>query len=494
MKNAATPKQMSVLFRFTLLKFWQPAAGQQPNIQEACHLLDLCFRWLNAYKARQGAEAEKAAIVSFAQKWFPDWDGSDLGIRFKRRSGSNEYEHAHKNNNNSGTGGNNPKADDNSSPNKSEGGEDSDSKVENEKSESTGGEQSESDTQNQGEGDGKGSDNGDADSSKNDAEAQDAESPEGSEGDGEGEENKKSPSKQKQGGKNSEAEQEKQPEQQPGQQSEQQKQGEGKGKGQKDEQKDEEQSNIDPTVARVLKYIIAGLRNFYLHGAAGTGKTTITKLLGLYLSQKQVNDHDWPVTVLSCNSGTSPSEIRGFYYPTPRPSTVMTAIAMPGIVVLDEFTTLDPSVAAVANALLANGEIETSTGLVRRHPDCVIIVTSNTLGVGANREYIGNNQLDAATLDRFSCGQIHVDYSAEFESKYDKQVVEFVYQLRTVIKENGYRRVASTRAIQAATALKRAKCKEWMAQILSLWTPEERAAIHGWGEESEKEYFGYQQQ
>ena len=237
----------------------------------------------------------------------------------------------------------------------------------------------------------------------------------------------------------------------------------------KPEPKKEEKPHPDPTMNTLLQRIKAGLRNFYMVGPAGTGKTTICKELGKLL--------DMPVTILSCNSGTSPAEITGFKYPEPRPSVVSQAIGRKGIVVFDEITMLDASVAAAANALLANNEIYTSTGLVVRDPDCIIIATGNTIGDGANRVYIGNNQLDASTLDRFVGGFIQVDYNVKYElENFDNEVCYYVHGLRNLIAANGFRRIASTRTIIACDKLKKANLP-WKDSAIAQWSNEEKQTI-----------------
>ena len=151
---------------------------------------------------------------------------------------------------------------------------------------------------------------------------------------------------------------------------------------------------------------------------------------------------------------------------------------MKGIIVLDEFTMLDASTAAVANSLLANNEMLASTGLKIRDPNCIIIVTANTMGHGADRQYVGNNQLDAATLDRFAGRKIIVDYNRDYEATIgDPEVCRIVWKVRDKVKENGIRKCPSTRSIINATADKKAGMKWWKDEILDDFNDIEKEQI-----------------
>jgi cobaltochelatase CobS len=55
----------------------------------------------------------------------------------------------------------------------------------------------------------------------------------------------------------------------------------------------------------------------------------------------------------------------------------------------------------VINQLLANGHASFPDAVVAKHKDFVLIAGANTIGQGADRQYVGRQQIDAATLDRF---------------------------------------------------------------------------------------------
>jgi MoxR-like ATPase len=372
-----THKQGGLLFKFTLLKFWEPENQPPPTIAEASAMIDLCMQWMRA--SSEDKPALRAALVRLVNNFFPDWDGASLAPRFGHRRGS---------------------------------------------------------------------------TARKTPESGPAEAPQELPFPDQPTPAEDKPTRKAARPEPTETAEKPEPTPEP----------------------ESTEPQPDPTpaekgkAAQELRALIeAGIRNIWMYGPAGCGKTTIAK--------QAAEAMEIPCTILSCNAGTSPAEIVGFKYPEPRPSPVSRAISQPGIIVLDEMPMLDPSVAAVANALLANGEMETSTGHATRNPDCIIIACANTTGHGADRVYIGNNQLDGATLDRFTGGLMSVDYDRDYESEnYDTDVCRWVWHLREVADRAKLRRIISTRAIIAGHALKRAGL-DWKARIVQDWTPDERRAV-----------------
>lgn len=220
---------------------------------------------------------------------------------------------------------------------------------------------------------------------------------------------------------------------------------------------------------QLKRLIEAGIRNIWMVGPAGCGKSTMARM-----TAKELN---LPYLCISCGIGTSATEFLGYKYPTRESTKFAEYYAKPSIILIDEMTALDPAVGQVLNAALANDEIETTTGLVSRNPECIIIATSNTFGSGASRQYVANNQLDASTIDRFIGGIIEVDYSVDYESQYDVDVVNYVWKLRECIKACNIRRIASTRMIQSGTRMKKAYFKNWKDMLICNWTDTEREMV-----------------
>ena len=220
--------------------------------------------------------------------------------------------------------------------------------------------------------------------------------------------------------------------------------------------------------AEIEALINAGLTNIWMVGPAGCGKTTICLEVGELAGI--------PVTIIPCGAGTSATTFMGYKYPEREGTPFVHAFSQEGIIVLDEFTALEASVAQIANSALANGELTSTIGTFKRHPKCIIIATSNTFGNGADRMYVANNQLDSSTKNRFPCGVIEIDYSKEYERQYDMEVVNYVWKIRDIIKSNGLREICSTRDIIAGCQLKTAGL-DWKKALTITWSKDEKALL-----------------
>jgi MoxR-like ATPase len=231
------------------------------------------------------------------------------------------------------------------------------------------------------------------------------------------------------------------------------------------------------TENKLFNLINAGLKNFWMVGPAGCGKTTICTIVAKML--------DRPEYIVPCSIGTSSATFEGYKYPNRETTEFSKYYSQPSIIVIDEFTALDPSVAQVLNSALANDMLMTTTGLVHRHPDCIIVATSNTFGNGASRQYVANNQLDASTIDRFVGGILEVDYDLDYESQYDKEVLNYIKILRKAIKEGQLRRIASTRMLKAGCLLKNKDIKDWKSLLIVNWTSNEKEILKSYTEHEE---------
>jgi cobaltochelatase CobS len=129
-----------------------------------------------------------------------------------------------------------------------------------------------------------------------------------------------------------------------------------------------------------------------------------------------------------------------------------------GVFLLDEMDGADSNVLVAINAAMANGLLcNPVTGQVHvRHKDCYLIGAANTWGRGGDAQYVGRNQLDAATLDRFVLSTLRITYDRDLERDLARgalseaqadELLAWVDTLRTRIAEHRLRRVASTRLV-----------------------------------------------
>lgn len=241
------------------------------------------------------------------------------------------------------------------------------------------------------------------------------------------------------------------------------------------EEKDEKpmpepQKTDDPTLDAIIQLIRSGAENIWLYGPAGCGKTVLCDLAAKAL--------DMPCTVLSCNAGIRVQDITGASYPQPEPSIFSLAIQQPGIIVLDEFPSIDPDMAPLLNSFLSTGALLSSVGLVHRHPDCQVIATGNTKGDTIDPMYPANQVIDAAGRDRFAGNYIAVDYNKDYErSHYCIQACSFVWAIRDLIKQYGWRQTASTRLIISAHQKIKSGIKDWQKMVVSQYSDQEQRAI-----------------
>lgn len=201
----------------------------------------------------------------------------------------------------------------------------------------------------------------------------------------------------------------------------------------------------------LLKTVAAGLP-ILMVGPAGTGKTYSAELVATSLS---LDFHS-----ISVGSQTSKSDLTGYMSATG--SYISTAFRRAyedgGVFLLDEADAGNSNVLILLNAALSNGYMSFPDKMVHVHEDFRLIATANTFGTGANRQYVGRNQLDAATLDRFTTIVWDIDERVEndmagntAEGKKWLNVVRVVR--KRAIGELDLRVIVSPRAVQRGVTL-----------------------------------------
>lgn len=157
---------------------------------------------------------------------------------------------------------------------------------------------------------------------------------------------------------------------------------------------------------RVCRMVGVGVHPM-LVGPAGTGKST--------LAHQVANALQRPFGAISLHPQMAASQLFGFIDAsgTYRGTPFRECYEQGGVFLFDEIDNGHPGVLAGINQALANGECAFADGMVKRHDDFVAIAAANTFGTGPNAQYVGRNQLDAATLDRFARVELLIDEKLE---------------------------------------------------------------------------------
>ncbi len=191
----------------------------------------------------------------------------------------------------------------------------------------------------------------------------------------------------------------------------------------------------------VLKFV-ANNEPVFLTGPAGSGKNVLCKQIAQALGLK----------FYFTNAVTQEYKLTGFtdamgnYQPTQ----FYKAFTEGGVFMLDEMDASIPEVLVILNAAIANRyfDFPAPIGYVEAHPDFRVIAAGNTTGNGADFEYVGRNQLDAASLDRFAV--VEIDYSPTIEMSVagnDEELVEFCRAFRREAQRAGCMVIVSYRGI-----------------------------------------------
>ena len=140
-----------------------------------------------------------------------------------------------------------------------------------------------------------------------------------------------------------------------------------------------------------------------LVGPAGSGKTTAARKVAIELFGEDAIMNG-KFGMLSMNEETERSEGFGFISPIDKlyKSTDFRRVYEEGgVFLLDEVDASNANALTAMNAAISAPYASFPDGMVRRHKDFVLIAAANTFGNGADGLYVGRNELDAATRDRF---------------------------------------------------------------------------------------------
>lgn len=215
--------------------------------------------------------------------------------------------------------------------------------------------------------------------------------------------------------------------------------------------KDAVKKEIDGSTHRQLGDVIAAVssgEHVMMVGPAGTGKSHIAGQAAEAVGLASYSISLSPQTPASALLGYM--QAAGEYVET----LFRKAYETGGLFHFDEVDNAHPSVLAVVNSALANGHMAFPDKMVARHDDFRVVASANTYGRGATRQYVGRQQLDAATLDRFTIITIDIDEALENALTHATgaakstvtKVLKYVRGLRQNAESNGLNVVLSPRA------------------------------------------------
>lgn len=195
--------------------------------------------------------------------------------------------------------------------------------------------------------------------------------------------------------------------------------------------------NVHKCFEELLLYVV-NRENVMIVGPAGSGKTFVAKQLAkaagldFYMSGKCADE----VKI------TGYTDANGQY----RSVQFRQAFEFGGLFLFDEMDGWTADALIAANAPLAGDKGDFPDGMVERHPNFVALAATNTFGRGADRQYVGREQLDAASLDRFAVVEFDYDEELELNIACNREWTKYVQKVRAAIVKEKVRHVVSPRA------------------------------------------------
>ena len=221
-------------------------------------------------------------------------------------------------------------------------------------------------------------------------------------------------------------------------------------------------------------------------GPTGCGKTTLAEMLA-----QALNLH---FASASCTEGMSENQLTGWLLPVGDAGRFVYVSAEfvrcfeeGGVFLLDEVDASDPNVLVVLHTAIANKFMmipqRHENPRANKHPDFVLVAAANTYGNGADMQYVGRNQLDEATLDRFRIGTVTMDYDANVESQLiDSRVLEWGRAMRDRINTATLKKSISTRFLIDCTEMQSVNDSTygqsyWEEKLMKNWSRDEISRI-----------------
>jgi cobaltochelatase CobS len=183
-----------------------------------------------------------------------------------------------------------------------------------------------------------------------------------------------------------------------------------------------EPKQIDGLTHKIFQELllrVSARRNLILTGEMGVGKTHVTQQVAEALGLQCV--------VIPADVLPQRAEFIGGISPITREvikGKARDCYEHGGVVVIDELDRGHASLSTALNHLLAGSSFDFDkdgggTVNVKKHPDFMVLATTNTYGTGTSLRYVGASKLDQAGLDRFTF--VHVDADEDMTANILKQ-------------------------------------------------------------------------
>lgn len=202
----------------------------------------------------------------------------------------------------------------------------------------------------------------------------------------------------------------------------------------------------------------------YIYGPTGSGKTMAceiaAEILNIPFYRKVVSSQSSEGVLFGFNNATA--YVEGIAYKAYKDG---------GLLLVDEIDNGNPNINVCLKMLTEGETCYFPCGVVNKHKDFRLVANANTIGVGANRQYVGRVAQDAALLNIF--GFIQWDYDTNFE--YDicaeeyltwkgedvnsfNEMIRTCWKMRNAIERLNLKHIISPRNLKAASRLLATAC------------------------------------
>jgi hypothetical protein len=171
------------------------------------------------------------------------------------------------------------------------------------------------------------------------------------------------------------------------------------------------EGTVHESVPKVVRLFAAGIRNVYLYGSPGAGKTFMADQVGQALGV--------PVVPIQLSKVSPESALKGFVDAngTKQEQAFIEAIQKPCVVFMDEFDRWGVHLHALLNSVMANGYM-VARGYaepIQRHAQCYILAAGNTTLRGRDEFFPEAQASEFSTIDRLTF--VHVAYDEQMETR-----------------------------------------------------------------------------